>query len=64
MLCFLLEDFKLKMGTRVFFVTSHGKGCVDGIGGLVKRLVWNKVKIRKATIQSAEDFVQCAQKKT
>ena len=24
-----------------FFATSHGKGVVDGIGGTVKRTVWN-----------------------
>jgi len=31
-----------------FFATSHGKGVVDGIGGIVKR----------------EDFIKIAQKKT
>jgi len=40
-----------------FFATSHGKGCVDGVGGTVKRLVWNKVKSRKVTVTGAEDFV-------
>lgn len=31
-----------------FFATSHGKGVVDGIGGTVKRLVWNAVMSRKS----------------
>uniref|UniRef100_A0A8D9F251 Uncharacterized protein n=1 Tax=Cacopsylla melanoneura TaxID=428564 RepID=A0A8D9F251_9HEMI len=63
-LCFLEEDFKLQNGQWLFFATSHGKGCVDGIGGLVKRLVWNEVKSRRSKIGSAEDFVECASKKT
>ena len=36
-------DYGLKV-TWNFFATSHGKGAVDGIGGNVKRLVWNAVR--------------------
>ena len=27
-----------------FFATSHGKGAVDGVGGVLKRRAWNKGK--------------------
>ena len=27
-----------------FFATFHGKGAVDGIGGMVKRSVWRVVR--------------------
>ncbi|CAH3184308.1 unnamed protein product, partial [Porites lobata] len=30
-----------------YFATSHGKGAVYGIGGTVKRMVWNAVSTRK-----------------
>ena len=30
-----------------FFATSHGKGAVDGVGGVLKRRAWNKVKARQ-----------------
>lgn len=63
-LCFLEQDFKIQNGQWLFFATSHGKGCVDGIGGLVKRLVWNEVKTRRSKIGSAEEFVECASKRT
>ena len=29
----------------IFFVTSHGKGVVDGLGGTVKRAVWWHIQI-------------------
>lgn len=43
-----------------FFATSHGKGPVDGIGGSVKRQVWNAVKRRTHTVYNATDFVAAA----
>ena len=33
-----------------YFAASHGKGVVDGIGGSVKRLVWNAVISRKSLV--------------
>ena len=46
-----------------FFATSHGKGVVDGIGGLVKRLVWSGI-LAGEVYRSAEDFIKTALKKT
>lgn len=46
-----------------FVATSHGKGVVDGIGGVVKRLVWSAV-LAGETCQSADDFIKIAMKKT
>lgn len=44
-----------------FFATSHGKGPLDGIGGAIKRQVWNFVKARKGTVFNAADFTAAAQ---
>ncbi|CAF1536035.1 unnamed protein product, partial [Rotaria sp. Silwood1] len=46
-----------------FFATSHGKGVVDGIGGIVKRLVWSAI-LAGGVCRSAEDFIKLAKKKT
>ena len=44
-----------------YFVTSHGKGVVDGIGGTVKRMVWNAVSTRKVcTVTDAKTFAEVA----
>lgn len=40
-----------------FFATFHGKGCVDGIGAVVKNRVKRIVKTRKAIVNCAQDFV-------
>ena len=45
-----------------FFVTSHGKGAVDGIGGSVKRGVMAQVTNRRELIKYAKDFVATARK--
>jgi hypothetical protein len=34
-----------------FFATSHGKGAVDGIGGEVKRIVWDNVRSRRVDVK-------------
>ena len=36
------NERKIKISWH-FFATSHGKGVVDGVGGVVKRLVWSAV---------------------
>ncbi|KAG8276352.1 hypothetical protein J6590_067667 [Homalodisca vitripennis] len=46
-----------------FFASSHGKGAVDGIGGMVKRIVWRAVKGRKAFVNIPEDFYRVALEK-
>lgn len=46
--------------TWSFFATSHGKGAVDGIGGTIKRCVWNGIKSRRIQIASAEEFARYA----
>lgn len=41
-----------------YFATSHGKGCVDGIGATVKTVVRSHIKARDCTVNSASDFVE------
>lgn len=44
-----------------YFATSHGKGPVDGIGGSLKRQVFDQVKKRKCLVVNAADFVKASQ---
>lgn len=53
---FFEEMFKIKIVWN-FFAASHGKGCVDGIGSVVKNKVKRLVKSRKGTVYSSSDFV-------
>jgi hypothetical protein len=46
-----------------FFATSHGKGVVDAIGGIVKRMVWQEIMTKKQC-ETAVDFVRLAKSKT
>lgn len=57
-LCHMEEDFGVT-GDWCFFATSHGKGAVDGVGGSVKRMVWERVKCRQARVSTAEQFYKC-----
>ena len=43
-----------------YFATSHGKGCVHGIGGSIKRQVYDKVRQRRAIVNDAKSFFECA----
>lgn len=54
-LCYFEKDFDVS-GEWCFFATSHGKGAVDGVGGTVKRAVWEQVKSRQANVATAEEF--------
>lgn len=54
-----MEDHNLKLDWH-FFATSHGKGAMDGVGGMLKHHVWQKVKARKAFVTDAMSFYQCA----
>ncbi len=40
-----------------FFPTAHGKGCVDGIGAVVKRTVRSKVLSRRNIVTCTKEFV-------
>ena len=55
------EVYALKVAWN-YFATSHGKGAVDGIGGHVKRLVWNASRAG-AYIHDAQSFASEAAKK-
>ena len=62
----LMKELSKKVGTPFawkYFVTSHGKGIVDGIGGRAKALVRQKVMSKgkdRIIVQSAEEFAQAA----
>ena len=55
------ETYKLVHVGWNFFATSHGKGSVDGIGGLVKRVVFSACK-RGAFVNNAQSFAAEAAK--
>ena len=45
-----------------FFATSHGKGVVDGLGGTVKRVVWDAVLTRNvSTVLNAKEFAEASE---
>ena len=46
-----------------FFATSHGKGPVDGIGGITKRLVCYEVMSGKAEVTTSIEFSEVAARK-
>lgn len=52
----LLTKYSLEKVTWNFFATSHGKGPVDGIGGIAKRTVTESVMRRSHCVQSAHQF--------
>lgn len=43
-----------------FFATSHGKGAVNGVGGTLKRTVWQMVKSQHVIINLPYEFFQYA----
>lgn len=45
-----------------FITTPHRKVAVHGIGVLTKIAVWNQVKQRQVIINTASDFIRCAEK--
>lgn len=57
------EKLELKFLQWNFFSTSHGKGCVDGIGGSAKRIVWQVVRSRNAMVSCADEFAAVLTKK-
>lgn len=48
--------FKIKIIWN-YFATSHGKGCIDGIGATSKCIVRKHIKARDCIVNSASDFV-------
>jgi hypothetical protein len=62
-LCFMKEDHSVTLSEWNFFATSHGKGTVDAIGGLVKRMVWLEVKSRRVNVTDAKQFYLVARSK-
>lgn len=52
----LQEKFHIKIIWN-YFATSHGKGCVDGIGATAKMVVRKHVKARDCIVKSSSDFV-------
>lgn len=57
----MIPVFESKFGIKIiwnYFATSHGKGCVDGIGATTKMIVRKYIKARKCLVNSASDFVE------
>ena len=58
-----LAKWESTFGIKVnwhFFATSHGKGIIDGIGGTVKRSVWQAVRSGNAEASSPYQFYEVA----
>ena len=60
----LLNHFAKKQAYRLqiswnFFATANEKGCVDGVGGSAKQMVWDCVRQRRYQVHSAQQFVTC-----
>lgn len=56
----MIPQFEAEFGLKIywnFFATSHGKGCVDGIGATAKTIVRKHIKTRDGIVNSAADFV-------
>ena len=58
-----LYEWETEFGVKIswhFFATSHGKGVVDGLGGMVKRTVWHYVRAGAATATTPKAFYEVA----
>lgn len=56
----MIPRFETEFGLKIYwnyFVTSHGKGCVDGIGATAKTIVRKHINARDLLVNSASDFV-------
>ena len=61
--CFLCTKLPVISAIKItwhFFATSHGKGAVDGIGGVVKRAVSTAVNSRSHVVTDAASFLEAA----
>lgn len=57
--------FEIKFKIKIiwnFFATSHGKGCVDVLGAIVKQRASRIVRSRQATCNNAAEFVRAYNK--
>lgn len=57
----LMSHFEEKFEIKIiwnYFATSHGKGCVDGLGATVKQVVRKHIKARDIVVNNAADFVR------
>lgn len=45
-----------------FFASGHGKGAVDGVGGTVKRSVYQRIMTGLVRVYSAQEFHDCLDK--
>ena len=45
------------------FATSHGKGIVDGLGGSIKRSVWDIIHSQDCTISIASEYADLARQR-
>jgi hypothetical protein len=51
--------FHLSLVTWSFFATSHGKGPIDAVGGMAKRLVWQSILSRRVdAVRNAHEFIE------
>jgi hypothetical protein len=58
----ILDTYDIDIGWN-YFASGHGKGTVDAVGGVFKRLVWLEILAGKEC-SSAEDFVRICHEKT
>lgn len=58
----ILDTFDIDISWN-YFASGHGKGTVDAVGGILKRLVWLEILAGKQC-SSAESFVQICRQKT
>ena len=42
-----------------FFAPGHGKGAVDGVGGIVKSAVYRRIMSGKVKVYTSQDFHDC-----
>lgn len=57
----IIHKLETEFGLKIvwnYFATSHGKGCVDGIGATTKITVRRQIKARKCIVNNASDFVK------
>jgi hypothetical protein len=64
MLATFSKTFSFEQVQWSFFAASHGKGPVDGIGAVAKRLVWQAVRNRETLVNNAASFVATLEKNT
>ena len=58
-LSFLRVEHSLENISWHFFATNHGKGAIDGVGGIIKRFVCSRVISRKCIVTDATSFANC-----